>query len=162
MHAANQLLLAFLLNVLWLASLLGLAGWICSRLLRNAPSRHVYRLWVSCLLLSVLLPLLSLLRPPQILPSFAPIKLAASANSALSSSSLWQTVYARLLHGRFSFGSVYGEWLAGLYLLFIVAWLLRFLGSGQKTRRLRRSAYTRQLPATITPNCRALQTGVRG
>ncbi|HEX7960757.1 MAG TPA: M56 family metallopeptidase [Terriglobales bacterium] len=151
MHAANHLLLTFLLNVLWLASLLALAGWICSRLLRNAPSRHLYRLWASCLLLSVLLPLVSLARPAEILPSVGSLKVVAAASSTLSSSSLWHAVYARLFHTRLSFGSAYGEWLGALYVLFIFAWLLRFLGSCQKTRRLRRSAYARQLPATIAP-----------
>lgn len=151
MHAANQLLVTFLLNALWQATLLAIAGWICSRLLRSAPARHVYRLWVGCLLLSLLLPLASLGRPTEILPSFAPMNVAAAASSTLSSSSFWQAVYVRLFHARISFGSLNAEWFAGLYLLFIFAWLLRFVSSCNKTSRLRRSAYARQLPATIVP-----------
>jgi len=151
MHAANQLLVTFLLNVLWQATMLAFAGWICSRLLRSAPARHVYRMWVGCLLLSLLLPLASLGRPTEILPSFMPIKVAVAASSTSPSSSFWQAAYVRLFHARVSFGSLNAEWFAGLYLLFIFAWLLRFVSSCNKTSRLRRSAYSRQLPTTAVP-----------
>jgi len=151
MHVANKLLVTFLLNVLWQATLLAIAGWICSRLLRSTSARHVYRLWVSCLLFSLLLPLASLGRRIEILPSLARVNVAVAASSTLSSSSFWQAVYVRLFHARISFGSLNAEWFAVLYVLFIFIWLLRFVSSCSKTSRLRRSAYARQLPTTLVP-----------
>jgi TonB family protein len=151
MHSVSKFMMTFLLNAVWQAPLVALAGWTCSRLLRSTPGKHAYRVWVSCLVLSLVVPLLSVLRPAEILPSLAPVSIAVSSNSAFSNSSFWQVAYARLFHARISFGSLHLEWVGVLYLIFVVAWLLRFLRLCEKTRRLRRSAYARQLPAAIVP-----------
>jgi TonB family protein len=54
-------LLSYLLNSLWQAPILFVAGWVAARALRRAGAAAEHRLWVSVLLLQSLLPLCALL-----------------------------------------------------------------------------------------------------
>lgn len=59
MQSINQFFLTFLLNAAWQTALVTLAAAACARLLRGAPARYRYLVWVSALFLSLLLPVLT-------------------------------------------------------------------------------------------------------
>jgi beta-lactamase regulating signal transducer with metallopeptidase domain len=61
----DAVVLTFLVNALWQAPVLALAGWVGARLLGSAPAAYRHRLWMAALALSVLLPTVSALSPPS-------------------------------------------------------------------------------------------------
>src|SRR6185436_708095 len=58
-RTTSQLLLTFLLNASWQVVLITAAAALCDWLLRGVPSRYRHALWVIALVLSVLVPALS-------------------------------------------------------------------------------------------------------
>jgi hypothetical protein len=56
----SGLLMTYLVNAVWQVPALAIAAALCARLMRRTPSEYAHRLWVAVLLLSTLLPLLSL------------------------------------------------------------------------------------------------------
>jgi TonB family protein len=149
MHTVNRLVVTFLLNSLWQTTLVTAVTWACSRLLRNVASRHVYHLWVTCLVLSILLPSLCLLHPGEIVPKVLVPQLTVNATSAGVSAGSWQAGWLRLVTTRFSFDSRWITGLSGLYLLFAAGCLGRFWVSWQKAKHIRRSARECELPSSV-------------
>lgn len=60
MDEISGLLMTYLVNAVWQVPALAIAAALCARLMRRTPSEYTHRLWVAVLLLSTLLPLLSL------------------------------------------------------------------------------------------------------
>lgn len=152
MPSVNHLVVTFLLNSLWQITLIAAAGWLCSRLLRNASSRHVYRMWSACLVLSVLAPLLSLLYPAEIVPGILIAQSTAAAGLGQPTPDSWQAAFLRLMHPKFSLSS---QWITGfsvLYFVFLASCFSWFLNSWRKARRIWESAELRTLPASLTRN----------
>jgi len=56
----SGLLMTYLVNAVWQVPAVAIAAALCARLMRRTPSEYTHRLWVAALLLSTLLPLLSL------------------------------------------------------------------------------------------------------
>lgn len=65
METINGYVLTFLINSLWQVAVVAATAIGCAKLLRRAPARFQHLLWVSALLLSVGLPLYSLLQKPE-------------------------------------------------------------------------------------------------
>lgn len=59
METTSNLVVHFIVNAMWQASILSAIGAICARLMRNAAARHKHILWTAALILSVALPILS-------------------------------------------------------------------------------------------------------
>ncbi len=110
METINQLAQTFLLNALWQITLIACVAAVGSWLLRNtdASARYRHVLWVAALILSVILPLTSLLNINRALSGFMPLlprtteTLAATGNNsatdtAASSSggAAWLTAFFR-------------------------------------------------------------------
>jgi TonB family protein len=150
MHAVSGLFMTFLLNSLWQVTLIALAGRLCSRLLRGAAGRHLYRLWASCLGLAVLLPLLSLLYPNEIIPKVLIAPFAATANSAIANSETWLAAWRRLVGAKFLFSEYWIAGISALYFVFLAGRLARFFSAWRKAKSMRESAHVAELPLTLT------------
>lgn len=61
MSRISEFATGFLLNAAWQITILVLVAWVCSRILRSAAPRYRHALWVAALVLSVALPLWSVL-----------------------------------------------------------------------------------------------------
>jgi Zn-dependent protease with chaperone function len=57
--AISGLIVTYLVNAVWQVPVITIAAALCARLMRRTPSVYTHRLWVAALLLSTLLPLLS-------------------------------------------------------------------------------------------------------
>lgn len=60
MDTISGLLVTYFVNAAWQVPAVAIAASLCARLMRHTPAEHTHRLWVVALLLSTLLPLLSL------------------------------------------------------------------------------------------------------
>ena len=60
MKAISALLMTYLVNAVWQVPAIAITAALCARFMRRTPSEYTHRLWVAALLLSTLLPLLSL------------------------------------------------------------------------------------------------------
>jgi len=60
MDAISHLLVTYSLNALWQVPLILAAAALCARLMRRAPAAFRHRVWLAALVLSALLPLVSL------------------------------------------------------------------------------------------------------
>jgi beta-lactamase regulating signal transducer with metallopeptidase domain len=85
----DALVLTFLLNALWQVPLLAAVAACGARLLRRAPARHRFSVWLAALLLCLFLPLWSLLPVPR----RAEMPTAASvtpSNGVASGTAAWE------------------------------------------------------------------------
>jgi len=65
METISLLLLNYVVNALWIVLFVAAVAWLCARLMQRTQVRHVCRLWITGLVLSVLLPMAGL-RPIQL------------------------------------------------------------------------------------------------
>jgi beta-lactamase regulating signal transducer with metallopeptidase domain/uncharacterized membrane protein YkoI len=162
MQSISQFFLTFLLNAAWQIALVVPAAAVCARLLRAAPARYKYRLWVTALVLSLILPVLTSSRfftgsifdrPPPATPVTektdpppAPASFAPAADVETSGPTI-------------PVGTDLAVFLAGAYLLFVFYNAAKLWRAWLRTRRLARSAYSAPLPGCIEASikkCRAV------
>jgi beta-lactamase regulating signal transducer with metallopeptidase domain/uncharacterized membrane protein YkoI len=161
MPSINQFFLTFLLNAAWQTGLIVLAASVCARLLRGAPARYRYGVWVTALVLSLFLPILTSsqlftgnifhrqpatfatdkIDLPRAPASFAPVADVETASLTIP------------------IGTELSVFLAAAYLLFVFYNAAKLLSAWLRTRGLARSAYSAPLPGCIQASiekCRAV------
>ena len=175
MEKISELVAGFLLNATWQIAVIALIAWICARLLRNVAARYRHALWVAALIMSLALPLWSLLdfsgdaanqtvaqrtervaqhevSPTPQSPSHLP-KIATPEESGQALGQLLQKRRQPIMTAvSFSLS------LSIIYALFVLYRLGTLLGSWRQTRILRQSAYEREIPgpmAVVAARCRA-------
>jgi beta-lactamase regulating signal transducer with metallopeptidase domain len=176
METINSLVPIFLLNALWQATLVaGVAAFFCAWLMRKVHSaRNRHALWVAALLLSVGLPLLSLLRfdesnlrlPLSSLSATAhsfPASATAAINQTnpIKGSAIWLESFLRRNKHSVSFLSPLASTLNVCYLLFLLYRINRLLQAWRRTKCIRKSAYapaaSAKMEAIAEQCCNALQ-----
>src|SRR5438552_12938999 len=89
MERISQPVLTFLLNSFWQTLLITAVAWLCDRLIHKAPARHRQLLWIAALLLSLLLPLLSLNIFLKSVPVRADARPVVASNELVKGGSVW-------------------------------------------------------------------------
>ena len=181
MDRISELVAGFLLNATWQIAVIALVAWICSRLLRSAAARYRHALWVASLVLSLALPLWSLLnftgeRPQQITEQRA-VTITAQGISTAAPNSPAAPEIAPAEESGASPGHLLQKRrqpvitalslslaLALCYALFFLYRLGTLWRSWLQTRSLRRSVYKREIPGrmgVVAARCRDA-LGLRG
>lgn len=181
MDRISELVAGFLLNATWQIAAIALFAWICSRLLRSAAARYRHALWVASLMLSLALPLWSLLdltrvRPQRITEQRAGVVAARGTSNAAPNSMSSPAVAAAVDSGA-PLGQLLQKRrqpvitalslsliLAIGYALFLQYRLGMLWRSWRQTLRLRQSAYKREIPglmSAVAERCRDA-LGLRG
>lgn len=174
MNRISELSVIFLLNALWQVAVIALVAAICARLLRNAPARYRYWLWAASLVLSLALPLQSLLEIREDAPrpviaqtsEFLPAQEDSAAKESTPAATTSLPVeesglsLERLMHRRRKpLTAAPGLSLALMsgYALFLLYRLLMLLKAWRRARELRRSAYGLEInaqTALVAERCR--------
>lgn len=89
METIDALVVTFLLNALWQVPVLAAAAALGARLLRRAPARHRFTVWLAALLLGTLLPFWSLF-PAQRRAEASPTVSGVRAQSAAPDTAAWE------------------------------------------------------------------------
>lgn len=174
MTRTSELLLNFLLNATWQIVAITIVASVGARLLKYAPARHRHALWVASLLLSVGLPLWSVLGVAQraVPTATAPVGFTKAHETFPGSSlgTIGPTTSGRE-DGSLSIGNLLAKrrhkvettpgllWALAIgYVLFVLYRLIRLARSWRQKEILRRSVYVRELSAgmeRISGLCRA-------
>jgi HEAT repeat protein/beta-lactamase regulating signal transducer with metallopeptidase domain len=170
----SELVAGFLLNATWQIAAIALFAWMCSRFLRSAAARYRHSLWVASLVLSLALPLWSLLdltneRPHSITEQRAGA-VAAQGISNATPNSTSSPEMAPAEDGSVSLGKLLQKRrqpvitalslsliLAICYALFLLYRLGALWLSWRQTQSLRRSVYKREIPvrmSAVAARCR--------
>jgi beta-lactamase regulating signal transducer with metallopeptidase domain len=181
MERISELVASFLLNATWQIAAIALFAWICSRLLRSAAARYRHALWVASLMLSLALPLWSLLdltreRSEPITEQKA-VAVAAQGTSNAAPNSLYSPEMAPAEDSGAPLGHLLQKRrqpvltaltlsliLAIGYALFLLYRLGKLWRSWLQTQRLRQSVYKREIPgrmSAVAERCRDA-LGLRG
>jgi len=173
METINQFAPTFLLNAVWQITLIACVAAVGSWLLRNtaASARYRHLLWVAALILSVVLPLTSLLNINSTLIESMPLlsrtteTLAATGNNPVnstatssSSGAMWLAAFFRNNQRSVLFGLPLASMLAISYMLFLLYRLLRLGSIWRRTNFIRKSARAQSLTPLMTETaarCRA-------
>jgi beta-lactamase regulating signal transducer with metallopeptidase domain len=153
----DALVLTFLLNALWQVPALAAAALLGARLLRRAPARHRFTLWLAAFLLGAVLPWTSLLPAHRRAEAPPPAGVAQPARSAPG-------VTARegpLPVGGRQPASLPAPLAAGLAFVYggtVLFQAARLVRACRRTQRIARSARLLELPpeaSAIAERCRA-------
>ena len=163
MTRISEFVLNFLLNATWQILAITMVASLGSRLLKNGPARYRHSLWVAALLLSVALPLRTVIgvaqktvpsvvapasvnrtpetAPPPAVAGTGELTMRDRENGSLSVGNL-------LARRRHSVETTPGLlWtVAVAYALFILYQLIRLVRLWRRKETLRRSVYERELP----------------
>src|SRR5271167_126337 len=134
-----RIVLAFLLNAAWQVCVIAVIGWLCALLLKPASGSAQHALWLSVLIASALLPLLSLL-PQSHFRALSSLTLAIPGPRTAASlwmNGEWQTTASP---GSLSGPVALGLGIVLLYGLVLATQVFRLAARCIRTRRLLRSS----------------------
>jgi len=164
MNPINEMVVTYLINVLWMTCVVAAATSLLSRVLLRCPASYRHALWVTALLCAVLLPLASLRESrsddkPQA-ESAAAASAIQSADTGLSGTSSW-ALWRRMRHGGQSvrFGSLFIGIAVLLYLGFIFYRAVRLYCGWQSLRAMLNKSSESQVPPemkAVTEQCYSL------
>ncbi|HEX3126027.1 MAG TPA: M56 family metallopeptidase [Thermoanaerobaculia bacterium] len=145
MRTPDGLILTFLLNALWQVTAVVTATTLGDRLLRRGPARHRHALWLGATLLSVLLPLWSLI------PQEAPVVSGpAPIITAIPGTPAWTPQ----VHEATQIPSTLAWMAVAVFGLSVTAHLLRLGRAWLRTRELARDAAPASIPdAALVERC---------
>ena len=143
---------AFLINALWEIPVIAVVAWLAVRAIRRAPARQQHLVWVASLILSVALPVWSIL-PRNASHATMPEKTRSVISSMASSNFSLDSLLATT-ERRTSSGESRATFLAAFFGAFIVYRALALLVAWQHTRRILRSAKT-DISAAVIDRCHA-------
>ena len=149
MENASRLVFTFLLNSLWQLPLICGAAWLAARFLRNGPASHRHALWITALVVSLILPTLSLRShtAPGPRPFFAVEVPHASPASAAPAAPLPSTPSPRTPD--FEYAPSAAALLAALYGCFVLYRATRLAWSWRNAAALRRRASVEPMPQAV-------------
>ena len=156
MDAINDHALTFLINCIWQVAIVAATATICMRFLRRASARLQHFLWIFALLLSIGLPLYSLLQKPE--DGF--FNFVSRTNGGATQNEINSAIRSEesaIFSGNFSedrklFGSAVstlGAIVIAFYFAQLFFRLFRFGKAFTETRHIRRTAYERNLSPAI-------------
>jgi len=145
METVSRLTLTFLLNCVWQVAGVAAVTALCGWMLRKAPARHLHRLWVAGLLLSVLLPLWSLRSASEKTAVNAAVSEASAPGATLGADRPVPVTVPR------------GSSVAAGYLMFLLYRLARLGRAWRRTQEIRRTACVQPIPEllrSVAARCR--------
>lgn len=134
MNVLTIAVVSYALNSLWQVPLVAGAGWLVSRLCRQAHPRMLHRLWGATLLLAVLLPAAGMRSEWSIASAYnnsAGVRLLDAGAGSSAPTHVFQRGVLALPRG-------WIEGIAGVYLLLVLSAMLRLLLGVIKTQKLAR------------------------
>lgn len=160
MPSISQFFLTFLLNAAWQVALVALAASVCARLLRGAPARYRYGVWVAALVLSLFLPILtsSQLTTGNVFDRQPAAPVTEKIDLPLAPTSFAPAAEVETPGTTIPVGTELAVFLAAIYILFVLYNAVKLLGAWLRTRRLAENAYSAPLPDAIQAaieKCRA-------
>jgi beta-lactamase regulating signal transducer with metallopeptidase domain len=157
MNPMSEIVVTYVMNVLWMTGVVAAATFLLSRALRRCPSSYQHALWVAALLLAVLLPFVSLRGSrtntdprPESAAAANMVEPAQTGHPEASSWALWRSMGHR--GQTVLFAPLFVETVALLYLGFVFYRAVR-LYCGWRSLRVMRHGLTER---PITPAMRAL------
>ncbi len=157
METFSGYVLTFLLNALWQVMIVAMIAAGCARLLRKTPVRFQHVLWVLALVISVSLPLQSLLQKPEIRGGFNSSFRSQSASGqaktnskiAYSGDEFSTKIFEEEKTNFDLFVSTLSFPIVAFYSIYLFLCLFRFGRAARETGRIRRAAYRRELKPPI-------------
>src|SRR5580700_9828311 len=164
MNPTNEIVVTYVTNALWMTCVIAAVTVLLSRALRRGPSSHRHALWVAALLLTVLLPFVSLRGSRNNDKLSSESAAAASAVQAgetgFSGDSSW-ALWRRMRHGGHpvQFGPLWVGFVALLYLGFIFYRAVRLYRGWRSLRAMLCKSSEPQIPPamrTVVEQCHSL------
>src|SRR5580704_639350 len=164
MNPTNEIVVTYVTNALWMTCVIAAVTVLLSRALRRGPSSHRHALWVAALLLTVLLPFVSLRGSRNNDKLSSESAAAASAVQAgetgFSGDSSW-ALWRRMRHGGHpvQFGPLWVGFVALLYLGFIFYRAVRLYRGWRSLRAILCKSSEPQIPPamrTVVEQCHSL------
>ena len=151
MEMISRVVLTYLLNAIWMVTIVAAVAWLCARVLRRVGAEYEHAVWITALGFAMFLPFVSM---PLAIDFHTENQNATAETAALRSISAGAS---RTLtfggHSRtqpVSLAPRLGWVITVSYFGFLLFGVARFAANWRRTVRLRRASYPRALPERLS------------